>query len=431
MTTKNVPVAIPRTTKARRAAAIIVLMAAGESIFLLPFALGRIFRPTLLDVFGLTNLQLGAAYSLYGVLALVSYFLGGPLADRFAARRLMTAALVATALGGVLLTSIPPLGVLTLLYGFWGVTTILLFWAALIRATREWGGSASQGRAFGLLEGGRGLLSALLASASVAIFSALLPAATTPTLAQRSAALIEIMWTFIGIVLGAAVLVWFTIPETAPARESGPATKLTLQAMRSVMRMPTIWLQATILMSVYVCTKGMDDFSLYARDAFGYSDVAAAQVAMVAFWVRPFAAMGAGLLADRTKASRTIVLGFCVLIASTLTVASGAVRLGVPWMVAVTIAGTSAGIFAVRGVFFALFQEARVPLAVTGSAVGVVSVLGYTPDIFMAALIGYVLDRAPGALGHQQVFGMMAASATLGLIATLLFQRVTRRAATQ
>ena len=431
MTTKKVPVAIPRTTKARRAAAIIVLMAAGESIFLLPFALGRIFRPTLLDVFGLTNLQLGAAYSLYGVLALVSYFLGGPLADRFAARRLMTAALVATALGGVLLTSIPPLGVLTLLYGFWGVTTILLFWAALIRATREWGGSASQGRAFGLLEGGRGLLSALLASASVAIFSALLPAATTPTLAQRSAALIEIMWTFIGIVLGAAVLVWFTIPETAPARESRPATKLTLEGMRNVMRTPTIWLQGTILMSVYVCTKGMDDFSLYARDAFGYSDVAAAQVAMVAFWVRPFAAMGAGLLADRTKASRTIVLGFCVLIASTLTVASGAVRLGVPWMVAVTIAGTSAGIFAVRGVFFALFQEARVPLAVTGSAVGVVSVLGYTPDIFMAALIGYVLDRAPGAFGHQQVFGMMAASATLGLIATLLFQRVTRRAATQ
>ena len=47
--------------------------------------------------------------------------------------------------------------------GFFGVTTILFFWAALIRATRDWGGNNAQGRAFGLLDGGRGLLAALLA----------------------------------------------------------------------------------------------------------------------------------------------------------------------------------------------------------------------------------------------------------------------------
>ncbi|HEX9000930.1 MAG TPA: MFS transporter, partial [Blastocatellia bacterium] len=135
-------------------------MVAGEGSFLLPFVLARIFRPTLLDVFGLTNLQLGAVFSLFGVFALASYLPGGLLADRFPARRLMSAALLLTALGGVALAQIPSLKVLTILYGFWGLTTTLLFWAAMIRATREWGGSANQGRAFGLLEGGRGLLSA-------------------------------------------------------------------------------------------------------------------------------------------------------------------------------------------------------------------------------------------------------------------------------
>ena len=34
------------------------------------------------------------------------------------------------------------------LWGFFGVSTILLFWAALIRATRDWGGPDAQGRAF-------------------------------------------------------------------------------------------------------------------------------------------------------------------------------------------------------------------------------------------------------------------------------------------
>ena len=194
---------------------MLALISAGETIFILPFVVARVFRPTLLDVFGLTNLQLGTATSLYGVVAMLSYFAGGPLADRFSARRLMTAALLATATGGAFFTTLPGQGPLTLLYGFWGLTTILLFWAALIRATREWGGSTSQGRAYGILDGGRGLVSALVASISVAIFAAALPNdAAQATLAQRSAALALIIWVYTGLVVAVAALVWFSIPET-------------------------------------------------------------------------------------------------------------------------------------------------------------------------------------------------------------------------
>ena len=95
-------------------------------------------------------------------------------------------------------------------------------------------------------------------------------------------------------------------------------------------------------------------------------------------------------------------------------------------MLVATVAGTSVGIYALRGIYFALFEEARVPLAFTGSAVGLVSVIGYTPDIFMGPLMGYLIDRSPGALGHRRVFGVLAAFGAVGLISTLLFQRVTR-----
>ena len=67
---------------ARRGLFIAALIIAGESVFLLPFVLARVFRPTLLDVFDLTNLELGAAFSAYGIIAMAAYFLGGPLADR-------------------------------------------------------------------------------------------------------------------------------------------------------------------------------------------------------------------------------------------------------------------------------------------------------------------------------------------------------------
>ena len=44
----------------------------------------------------------------------------------------------------------------------------------------------------------------------------------------------------------------------------------------------------------------------------------------------------------------------------------------------------------------------------TGTAVGVVSLIGYTPDIFIGPLMGYFLDEYPGALGHQCVFALLA-----------------------
>lgn len=73
---------------------ILVLVVAGELIFSLPFHIPRFFRPTMLEVFQLTNAQLGDIFAVYGVVAMLSYFPGGVLADRFAPRKLMTFSLV-------------------------------------------------------------------------------------------------------------------------------------------------------------------------------------------------------------------------------------------------------------------------------------------------------------------------------------------------
>ncbi len=84
----------------RRGLGMVALITAGEAVFGLPFVLARVFRPTVLDVFGLTNLQLGVAFSLYGIVAMIAYFAGGPLADRFAPRRLMSVALLGASRAG-------------------------------------------------------------------------------------------------------------------------------------------------------------------------------------------------------------------------------------------------------------------------------------------------------------------------------------------
>ena len=88
-------------------------------------------------------------FAVYGVTAMLAYFPGGLIADRVSARVLITTSLLATAAGDVVMASTPGRAVLTALFAYWGVTTIFLFWAAIIRATREWGGARAQGAAFG------------------------------------------------------------------------------------------------------------------------------------------------------------------------------------------------------------------------------------------------------------------------------------------
>ncbi|MCZ6673317.1 MAG: MFS transporter [Verrucomicrobia bacterium] len=266
-----------------------------------------------------------------------------------------------------------------------------------------------------------------MATISVSIFAALLPTGVaSATLEQRTAALKQIIWIFTGLVFGVAVLVWFSIPETNGNNSAGARKKLTLEGVRKVLPMPAIWLQATIVVCAYVGIKSTADFSLYARDAFGYDDVAAARLGTISLWVRPFAAIGVGLLGDRFGSSLMIIFSILVVIAGSLVIAIGALGNGIYWILICTVAGTSAGIYALRGIYFALFEEARIPLAFTGSAIGLVSVIGYTPDIFTGPLFGYLIDRSPGALGHQHVFVVVAGFAIMGLIATLLFRRVTR-----
>ncbi|WP_419934480.1 MFS transporter [Candidatus Palauibacter sp.] len=414
----------------RRGLVLFALIAAGETAFFLPFVLARVFRPTLLDVFGITNLELGTAFSLYGVVAMAAYFAGGPLADRYSARRLMALALLATGLGGIVLAGFPPPRIMNLLWAFWGMTTILLFWAAMIRAIREWGGHSQQGRAYGLLDGGRGLLAALVASLSVAIFAALLPSdVPSATLEQRAVAFRGVIWVFTGITLGIAALVWILVPDSTPRDEAGGRQRLSLRGVRAACRMPAVWLQAVIVVCAYTGYKATDDFSLLSRDALGFDDVQASGVSTLSLWVRAAAAVTAGYLGDRLDSSRVIVGGFAILIGGCLLIASGVLVPGPAWMLIATIVTAGVGIYALRGVYFALLAEGAVPLAYTGSAAGVVSVLGFTPDVFMGPLMGVLLDRSPGLPGHQHMFAAVAGFGAIGLLAALVFRRVTRASA--
>ena len=403
---------------------MLALVIAGEIVFGLPFHTARFFRPTLLEAFGFTNTELGDLFAVYGITAMLSYFPGGALADRFPARSLLTASLFATAAGGLFMATIPGAGGMAILYAFWGFTTIFLFWGALIRATREWGGESTQGLAFGVLEGGRGLVAALIASLALAVFASIMP--DNVELASdevRRAGMRSIILVYTASAFVAGVLTWFTVPvpDARVSRSRHP-----LQGMALVLKRPIIWAHAAVIICAYCGYKGLDNYSLYAVQVLGMDEVRGAALATWGSWIRPIAAVAAGLVADRFSAARSIGVAFAVLAVSWVLLGLSSPGTTAMNIIYLNLFVTFFAVFALRGIYFALLEENRTPPYLTGAAVGLVSLVGYTPEIFFAPITGRILDANPGVVGFRHYFLFLAGIAVLGIVVVMVLLRLRR-----
>lgn len=404
-------------------------MFAGELIFSLPFQVPRFFRPTLLQVFGLSNAALGDIFAVYGITAMLAYFPGGVIADRYSPRKLMALSLMATAMGGVYLAQIPSQAGLYVLYGYWGITSILLFWAALLRATRQWGGSLAQGRAFGFLDGGRGLVAAGLASLGVWVFSQFLPEVVeTASASQQKQALQSIGYFYSIATALVALLVWKIIPDDQGLRHrsvSNPWSGVALVIKRS-----DVWLQSVIVVCAYCGYKGLDYYGLYAVDILGMNELASSQFTANLAYLRPVGAIAAGFLADQFLGSRVIGVGFSLLalvyfVLSLLQLSDS--NLLAANLIYANVMVSFVAVYAIRGVYFALFEESKMDRSHTGTAIGLISVVGFTPDIFFSSITGRILDASPGFTGYQHYFWFMTATGILGMLVTLLLMLRIRR----
>ncbi len=406
---------------------LVLLILAGESVFILPFVLARVFRPTVLQVFELDNLQLGLCFSVYGIVALVSYLFGGPIADKYPPRKLIAVALWMTALGGLLYATYPSYTVLKLLYGYWGFTTIFLFWAPMIKATRVWGGTTSQGKAFGFLDGGRGLVGALFGALGVLIFSLFITGEVSEvSMSDSRAAFRQVILVCSGIVVIVGLLVWIFMKLDTTVEETIVLKKIELTQVSAVLRLPSVWLLMVIILCAYVGYKITDVFSLYAQDVMLYDQVQSAQVGTFLLFVRPVIGVLIGVLADRTQTTYWLLISFVVAFFGAILFASGLVTASVSGLFFLSILIVAAGVYAARSLYFAVMQRGRIPLVLTGTAVGMISLIGYTPDIFAGPAMGYLLDNSPGLEGHRDVFLMMALFYLIGGIAAWYYFRLYR-----
>ena len=402
-----------------------LLIFAAESIFFLPYVLCRIFRPTVLEVFELDNIQLGLCFSVYGFVAVLSYLFGGPIADKYPPRKLIALSLWLTSIGGLVYASYPSYFVLKLLYGYWGFTTVFLFWAPMVKAARLWGTSSSQLKAFGLLEGGRGVVGAFIGTIGVLMFSFLInEESTSISIDERRNAFKYVIYFSSFIVAFVGVLVWRFMNISEDFNAKIVLEKISVQRITEVLSLPSVLLLMLIVLCAYMGYKTTDVISLYANEVMRYNQVESAQIATFLLYARPAIALLIGLFFIRFNSTFLLVIGFVVSFCASLLFCTGIITNTSTGLFMISILALAIGVYGLRTLYFAVMEKGEIPLKATGTAVGLISIVGYAPDVFSGPVIGYLLEQYKGVEGYTYVFALLLFFSFIGFLASWKYHKL-------
>jgi nitrate/nitrite transporter NarK len=393
---------------------VIMLALAASTIYSAPY-LRQLFKTSLLDAFNITELQLGNLSSTYAIACIICYLPGGWLADRVAPRILVIIALFSSAATFAWYATIPGYSELLIIYALWGVIGVGILWAAMFKHIRLLAGGEEQGRLFGTLEGARGLFEAILLTVATFVFG---------LFATRKLGMINVIIIYTVFSTGVGIVMLFM--KGATGRQDNTAKeRIRLADLIIIIKQPTVWLLCIILSAVYHLFWATVEFPSFAETGgFAMPLAAATALGAAKLWMRPFGGVLGGMLGDKITNVRLMMWLFVIGILCTLYLALIKTTPDMAWTLWIFIFPFGLTAYAARGIFWALLYDCPIPTRVLGTAIGFISIVGYSPDAYVPQVSSHLHSTYPTSTAYQLFFAYVACALLVGFVAAWLLSRM-------
>ncbi len=421
--------------------ALIVLSIGGGSIYVVPYLLGS-FTPQMMDAFSLDKASVfGLILVVYGIACTILYVPAGMLADKMKAKTLFAFSMISTgiltiayslamafATAGEIQGHISFFIVILIHVGF-AITTVLTFWSAFVKAVGSLGPVEEHSKLYGYSEGTKAISAFLTSIIAAMIVSGLMTSISTALSLSVAILFLAIVYIIVGI---ASIIL---LPKEGRVYNRRVArakrivgkeaenkyltaigdSEVNSKNLRKVLKMPIIWMISILVLFIMV------DYDIvayrttpYFLDIAGFplkpdaSDVAGnhllSQLTMLSS-VRMYAmafifAILTGLFSTKvvkdTNKTIVIVLSITIILALPFLFAHGngadPVSDGFLWTLIILSMVVMLGAAGARAIYWSLIAEGGVPSYLTGLAIGIISIIGFSKDIWFPILIGVIQD---------------------------------------
>jgi nitrate/nitrite transporter NarK len=406
-----------RSNQRRYLQFMLLLLAAGAIYPIL--YLRQNFETTILSSFNITSIQLGEFYTILGIVYALTYLPSGWLADKFSPKFLIAFSLFIVGGLGFWFSTFPRYESLRIIFLGWGIAAGLTFWASLIKAVKLLAYEEEQGRFFGILDGGRGLVEAILASIAIALFAYKVDQGITTQLALQN-----VIYLYAGTCIVISVFVYMFLDhniedeKVRTTKEKGNLWK----NIKILLLLPQVWLMTFIIFFGYQLFWATYSFSAYLQEGYGLTAIAAGVITVTKLWMRPIGGIGGGFLGD--KFSKEGVLSLSLVLASIGLLALAYfpssfhhfIVLGLVLFIGVLT-------YAIRGLYWSLLDSCSIPTHIVGLAIGFISMMGYLPDIFLPMINAYFSKHYSGIIAYKLYFTYIALGGFVGAALTLVFMK--------
>lgn len=396
---------------------IIFILAFGTTaMYSLPYMKSSFYDP-MQQALALSHTQIGNLLSLYGLVGMVSYFIGGWFADRFSVRKLITFSLIASGILGFYFSTFPSYSMILLIFVLWGFTTILTFFSASVKVVRMQGSESEQGRIFGFYEGLSGVSGTLISFIGLYFFG---------KFAEITVGFKYVVWLYSAASIICGILLFFLVEEK---KDSGASDEgLSIKSLLKVVTMPKAWLIGLIIFSTYLVFSSLTYLSPYLSEVYVMPMTLVSALSIIRTYVIKMGASPvAGVITDKVGSSiRVMFVGFILMTVSTAAYLVIPKSTGFIWIAVINMIILSVILFGFRGIYFASVSESNISLETTGAVVGFASFIGFSPDAFYYTIAGNWLDKY-GQTGYTYIFILSVVCAVIGIFAIYALNKINKR----
>lgn len=406
----------------KRSLVLVILSLIAGMVYLTPL-LRFSFYDQMMEALGVTDVQLGTIGSIYGIFNVACYVPSGILAEKFNTKKLLIISTFGMCLTTVWYSMYPGFTALLIIHALYGIFSVGTFWSPYLKAVRQLGSEEEQGRIFGLSEGLRGIgqtIAAFVCLGAMGLF------------ATQAAGFRALLWINVGIFALLLAAVIFLVPdfdqEGSKNADAAAKEKKGGSIVQTLFSSST-WICIFVILCGYTIWNTANGYiGTYCTRVLKLSTGLSSSLSIVRSYIIVFVAgLSGGFIIDKfkTKGKGMMTVFLLSAIAAAGILFTGNLTLTFVCIGITIVLSYLANV--IKATYWSILGDAGIPVASTGMATGVISLIALTPDIFVSPVISRFIRYGENLGMIETGFNMMliwiVVWAALGIVASLILKR--------